>query len=622
MGNSDTQPPSHRTRRIEGYSDTDLDPNPRPVSAYQHEIEELRHIKASVNNELRDLENRRLKLQSEISSYSNSIDNLKLQHVSLSKEVGQIKLALEQLKFEQDESRSYIPSIRAPYRIITDIDMKEKLPMPTSSYLCQMESCFDFSRCSLVSGFPVYIYNPSQYFIDKSNIHEATITAFLEYFNQNVYQTHDAAKACIFIVLMGDSREPNTLYPSEIEDFLTGLPYWGGDGRNHVLLTLASSAKNDDIFRGVNTGRAMLAQSAFTDTVFRHKFDILITPNLGPRKGDNVWKELPMLSPLRKKYLLHYWGQFIPPEKSSSHYPAGDTDQTRRREPVYANNPQSHLRKPLAAIDPSLSALSSQSLYSHIEQAIVSSLKNVQSSHQSNIFVDFSCSQSNNLTFMPADWALCGTESARKDRILQSTFSLIIAPLNMSIDSTTAFQTRVYETFKHGSIPVVLGSHELLPYSEVLRWDSAAILLPTPRVTEIPFYLQSFPDEGISALRLQGRLFFQTYLCSTHSILDTLLAIIRTRLQIPAKPVPEEPSPSIFPLSFQPLKYEGPDPEPESDEVLGPVETPFPSETYRHNFSLPLLLDVFNNPGDPFNLYPLTPFQPWLPSEAKFKGNS
>lgn len=625
MVNSDTQPPSHRTRRIEGYIDSDLDPNPRPLSAYQHEIEELRHIKASVNNELRDLENRRLKLQAEISSYSTNIDNMKLQHIALSKEVGQVKLALEQIKFEQEESRSYVPSIRAPHRIISEIDPSDQLLMPSSSQSCQMENCFDFSRCSLVSGFPVYVYNPMEYFIKGSPIGESTISDFLEYFSQSVYRTTVASKACVFIVLMGEFKEQNSPDPRDVENFISHLPHWGGDGRNHVLLNLASSTQGRDIFQGVNTGRAMLVQSAFTSTGFRHKFDVLIPPNLGPVKPDNVWQELPMMSPLRRKYLLSYWGQFVSPEKS---YQSGvnirdyDSDGSEKgKEQGFVNNMVVPQRKPLAAIRTPSPVLSSHSLYSHVEQAIVSSLKSFQSSSQSNIFVDFSCGQYSFIPSTPADWALCGTESARMERIFQSTFTLIISPLNMSIDSTTAFQTRVYEALRHGSVPVILGSHGQLPFSEVVRWNTAAIFLPTPRVTEVYFYLQSFPDEGISALRIQGRLFFQTYFSSTHSILDMLLAVIRTRLQIPAKPVPEEPSPSVFPSSFIPLRYEGPDPEPESDEVLGPIESPFPSETYRHNFSHAHLVDSFNNPGDPFGLYPFMPFEPWLPSEAKFKGN-
>ncbi|XP_055871715.1 exostosin-like 3 [Biomphalaria glabrata] len=605
MANFDTQPPSHKTRRIDSYAD-DPDPNSRSLSAYQHEIEELRHIKASVNNELRDLENRRLKLQSDINAYSMNIDSLKGQHVSLNKEVNQIKLALEQLKFEQQESKSFIPNIKAPHRILLDVDVNEQVSMPSSSQQCYMENCFDFSRCSLVSGFPVYFYNL------KNSLAGQDLIPFLrKYVRENVYATDSAAAACIFILIVGDTADDASPDPKEIESFLHRLPYWNGDGRNHILINLALKMKSSDIFSNINLGRAIVAQSAFLGSKFRNSFDVLIPPNLGPYNNQNIWQDLPLLSPVRRKYMLSYWGQFIPP--GSDNLSANNADATEVK--GYVNNMFIH-RKPLYVVD------TSTSVYSHIEQAIISSLKSFQSSLVSNYFVDVSCGEHGVAVGGPGDWALCGTEAVRKEKIIQSTFTLIISPLNNALYSTLAFQSRVYEALKHGSVPVILGSLGQLPFSEVLRWDLAAIVLPMPRVTEIPFYLQSFPDEQIAALRLQGRVFFQNYLSSLQSIFDTLLAEVRTRLQIPAHPIRDEPSISVFPASFIPLKYQGPDMEPESDELLGPVESPFPSETYRYNFSHTMQINAFNVRGDPFHLYPHTPFEPWLPSEAKFLGSN
>ncbi|XP_059165262.1 exostosin-like 3 [Physella acuta] len=608
MVTNDNQPFSHKTRNIEGFTD-ESDPNPRPLSAYQHEIEELRHIKASVNNELRDLENRRLRLQSEITSYSNNIDSLKTQHQTLNKEVSQIKMALEQIRFEQEESKSYIPIIRAPHRILMEVDASDKVPMPSSSQHCKMESCFDFSRCSLVSGFPVYFYSEAEYTNGFTNL-ESIYSVLKTIFDQNIYITNTPANACVFIVLISGLVDEKHFDPKKLENILLELPHWGGDGRNHVLLNLATTTASNNLLHGVNTGRALIAQSSFTSKMFREKFDVLLPPNLGPITSDTIWQALPPLSPVRRKLLLSYWGQFVPPEKPESGANGGDGHVKD-----FVNNMQ---RKPLSVDD----THAGYNSFSHIEQAIVSSLKSFQNGHQSNFYVDVSCGEHGATAITPGDWALCGTEAARKEKIIQSTFTLVVSPLNSSLYSTIAFQTRVYEALKHGSIPVILGSQGQLPYSEVLRWDSAAIVLPTPRVTEIPFYLQSFPDEHISSLRLQGRVFFQSYFSATQPLVDTLLATLRTRLQIPARPAKGEPSVSVFPPSFIPLKHLGPDPEPESDEILGPVESPFPSETYRYNFSHFMQMHSFNERGDPFHLYPYTPFEPWLPSESKFIGSN
>ncbi|KAH9513647.1 Exostoses (Multiple)-like 3 [Bulinus truncatus] len=606
LSNFDSQPPSHKTRRIDSYAD-DPDPNSRPFAAYQHEIEELRRIKASVNNELRDLENRRLKLQSDSNAYTLNIENLKAQHLSLNKEVNQIKLALEQLKFEQQESKSFIPNIKAPHRILLDVVADDKLSMPSSLQQCHMESCFDFSRCSLVSGFPVYFYT-----LEDSVLGKNLLSFLQKYISENVYRTESAAAACVFIVFVGDGNVEKWLDSKDFENFLHRLPHWNGDGRNHVLVNLALKSKLADLLAGVNAGRALIAQSNFVGTKLRNMFDVLIPPALGGYHGEHVWQELPLLSPVRRKYMLSYWGQFIPPVKYSSE--SNSLSDIYNGPAGYVNNVSIH-RKPLSVTE-------SASVYSHIENAIVSSLKSFQNSHISNFIIDVSCGEHGVSVSTPGDWAVCGSEAARKEKITQSTFTLIISPLNSTLYSTLSFQSRVYEALKHGSIPVILGSLGQLPFSEVLRWDLAAVVLPTPRVTEIPFYLQSFPDEQIAALRLQGRVFFQNYFSSLKSILDTLLASVRTRLQIPAHPIRDEPSVSVFPASFTPLKYQGPDPEPESDEILGPIESPFPSETYRYNFSQTMQLSAFNFRGDPFHLYPYTPFEPWLPSESKFLGSS
>ena len=75
---------------------------------------------------------------------------------------------------------------------------------------------------------------------------------------------------------------------------------------------------------------------------------------------------------------------------------------------------------------------------------------------------------------------------------------------------------------------------------------------------------------------------YENYFSSSHTILQSLLGVIQNRLTIPASPVKETPSPSVFNSSFTPpvLEFLPNDVEPE--EILGPVETPFPSPTFRY----------------------------------------
>lgn len=97
------------------------------------------------------------------------------------------------------------------------------------------------------------------------------------------------------------------------ETAIKNLPFWGGDGRNHVLLNLARrelSVGSGDAFYGASTGRAMIAQSTFKLHQFRSEFDLVTPPALGPPGGD-VWADCAPISPARRKYLIRYVVQMV-----------------------------------------------------------------------------------------------------------------------------------------------------------------------------------------------------------------------------------------------------------------------------------------------------------------------
>ena len=499
-----------------------------------------------------------------------SIDEMKAQHKGLTREIGQVKLILDQLRFQRDESQSYIPNIKAPVKIIKDADpfwdnddgITELGHDSLTPSACSMESCFDFSRCSLVSGFPVYFYDPTVHSLtstwesDGQFDSETVLSSVRQFFDRSVYRTREPEKACVFVVLLGwgiSSESDSTLFsqspfsPRKIEQFLYDLPHWAGDGRNHVLLHLAQTDSFDPL-TGVNTGRALVAKAIFSNTSFRDGFDVVIPPNIGPVSGEHLWRDLPPLSPIRRKLLLSFWGQStLPPSSPSDNSRHQEKHDIFRDKNAYVNKKHKrHHRRPLAIlhnphIPPSLhSSEHKKGPFNFLEQAIVSSLGAFSNSAQGEVLVDTLCSGEKILhasitnsswsledappKSTPFDWALCGSERARADILRHSTFSLVLAPLNSTLDSTLAFQTRLLESLLHGSIPLVVGSsfkwRSLLPFAERLRWESAAVVLPVPRITEVPFYLQSYPDEDIAALRLQGREFYQKFLGSTNAILE------------------------------------------------------------------------------------------------------
>ena len=604
-------------------------------------VDELKRIKASVNNELRELESKRQKLHTEISGYNSHIEKLKNDYERTTKDLHILKLSLENIKLEQDDiKKQNHPAVAQPVRILPPLKEKVNIPSPKGWRNCRMGLCFDLSLCSLTSGFPVYFYNPDDYSLTVSQLERFIKVSVTFGFDSTFYSTYDPHIACIFVVLVGETEKlvNNKHY---LENKLKLLPYWHGDGRNHVLLNIARRPYNRDLFEGVNTGRAMIAQSTFTETQFRDGFDMIIPPALGSSHGD-TWDQLQPLLPAHRKHLLSFQGenrvlqQTFPMEDYAPifgktvtvSYPNADDIIAREKKNnaslSSAASSVRHNRKLMASLgdrgDESAATNSENEMMQllTVEHVLVEHLKQMQASYSiDNFFFHFAC-DSERIEGLNGEWDMCGPAARREEILKESTFSLIIAPTNYSIISTTLTQIRIYEALKFGCIPVILGDSVRFPFSELLLWKRASVSLPKARISELHFFIRSFTDNDIVRMKWQGRIFFEKYFGTTQSIIDTVLATVRTRLQIPAAPMRDEPSPSVFNSTFKPLKDDDVEPQAETEDILGPIEPPLASPKYLRNFSFSL--EEFNSARDPFHLYPFTPEEPVLPSEAKFRG--
>lgn len=89
--------------------------------------------------------------------------------------------------------------------------------------LCyRMHNCLDYSRCAFTSGFPVYLYDPEEYFpLWQVPMYMKTLVR--QTISYNPHFTKDPRVACIYVVLIGESHNMNST-------LLDTLPYWGGDG--------------------------------------------------------------------------------------------------------------------------------------------------------------------------------------------------------------------------------------------------------------------------------------------------------------------------------------------------------------------------------------------------------
>ncbi|XP_065217618.1 exostosin-3 [Planococcus citri] len=545
------------------------------ASKLKFRIQDMMRIKGSVLNEIRNLESKRQKLQKEILACHQRKEQCNLEVTKLQTESNKLKISVQQAHLSHLEAvQRNSPELAPPIPILSNELPKIRTAVSEIPLCYKMRSCFDYSRCSLTSGFPVYLYDPEIYF-PSWQISSYLKTMIRLNINFNPHVTNNSRNACVFVILIGETDQPDA-------KLLSKLPFWGGDGRNHIVINLSRSlySSSNRIAPSLETGKAILVQSTWNVDEYRIFHDIVIPPILGPPGGE-VWMDSPYMLPARRKYLLSFQGVLDAKNESVN----DDYDISRLR------NIRQHLT----------------------------------SKTTDEFYMDFDCAlaeQHKNST--SEEWLLCRSERDRAAILKESTFALIPCAIKTNVLSTATFLTRLFESLKHGTIPLILGSdYVTLPFSEVIDWKKAVLPLPLARMPECHWLMRSIPDNDLLLMKRQGRLLYEKYFATGQNVLDTVIAVVRNRLLIPPSAILDAPNPSVFPDNFTVSKMDPPAPESEPEENLGPLEPPSSSMKFMRNYSSMLTqnYEIWNTWVDPFHLYPNLPFDPLLPSDAKFIGS-
>ncbi|XP_022228476.2 exostosin-3-like [Drosophila obscura] len=579
------------------------------MSCLVYRMKRAHQIRLDMSAEATRLESHIHKLQWGIGQHQKELVELQKERLREQKTLEQLNIGVKQAQEAQREAVRNTPKITLPLSFLPKSLPRKMNTVSTGiAASCAMHNCFDHSRCSLTSGFPVYLYDPDEHSVQRAgyDIDGFLKTTVKQTLGYNAHIVRDPKEACIYLVLVGEAlleqdllrnnryaaqeaEQQQPTAPSHTNDCpidmqkLYNLPYWGGDGRNHVLLNLARrdlSSRRTNALLQQNTMRAIVVQSAFELGQFRPGYDLIVPPILGPPGGD-VWQECASMVPARRKYLISFQGEMRPKPDSQASHPLDDF------------------------------------ILEHLTDMS-------KGPTQDQFELQFQCvpATEQQEADSVSDWTLCGSDSSRKQLLKDSTFALILPPLNERVASTLML-ARLYEALRSGAVPVILGADELrLPYAETLDWRRAALLMPKARITELHFLLRAVQDADLLLLRRQGRLIWERYLSSVQATVDTVIASLRDRLGIPPRPVPPVVSQSVFKSTFTPLvaKIRLTI---EPAEFLGPIEAAYPSPAFRRNYTILRIQskEVWNDWVDPFYMYPQLPFDPALPSEAKFIGS-
>lgn len=542
------------------------------------QLQEMLRIRESVGKELRDMEFRWHVLTKELSEGPDKKKALKADILRLQQEVDRTRSLLDQLELIRKdasirEKRLYWrPLPPAAIEPVVEGSAFQETSAKSRRDPCSMKDCFDYSRCPLTSGFSVFLHETG---ITSIPSLRSDIKTFLNdlWQGKGVKVTKNPLEACLFLVILPPSVVSDRDFQLLLHSKSSTLTSFWNHGRNHLLFNFFHP--ETDIFIDLNTEQAMIAQSSFRDGDFRRGFDIKLHVC-----NESYTFDKGLSCPARKKFLVA--SQFVINEDKQ------ESNSNRLNQ-------------------------------------VVTLLKKLQR-QASNSF---------NFTFTPKTSFLPNNLNQVTDINLMkhSTFYIFFDEDSIKGLSHPDKSFRLLEySLRSSSIPVMIGYGMNLPFSEVIDWSKACILLPPERLPEVYLILKSISDVDILEMKRWGRIFYDRYLQDISRNFLSVMALIRQkRLMIPAEVIPDVKAHSYF-NSSHPMKLFNTTLDGDSEdgasreynEFVGAVEPTFPSESFTRNLSLVLTAgyDMWNSLYyDPFYSYPFSPFDPVAPSEAKFIGS-
>uniref|UniRef100_A0A8D1J2Q6 Exostosin glycosyltransferase 2 n=1 Tax=Sus scrofa TaxID=9823 RepID=A0A8D1J2Q6_PIG len=91
-------------------------------------------------------------------------------------------------------------------------------------------------------------------------------------------------------------------------------------------------------------------------------------------------------------------------------------------------------------------------------------------------------------------------------------------------------QAVLSDVLRAGCVPVVIADSYVLPFSEVLDWKRASVVVPEEKMSDVYSILQSIPRRQMEEMQRQARWFWEAYFQSIKAIALATLQIINDRI--------------------------------------------------------------------------------------------
>lgn len=527
-------------------------------------VKQLRSIKAAIQNEIKVLSSRRFQLDRDVAQLKlfklNQPINVNNQDkpCQCNKESDTLKKTIVHQRSQISLLNNLLASLhqastkiqhKLPHCKPININLTWKSQATKSLRDCNLQRCFLYDRCPMSKIFTAYIYWYGYHTILNSRNLQSL-----------PFVTSNVSNACLYVVIINSTATTQT----DLQRYLYSLPTWHQNGKNHLLIDIGWTVKN---LLTVNIGYAMVAGANFANFVPRMNFDIIIPPMQLYSKSHfiNTTPLHPQFAvSLQREYLLHFQGQ----------------------------------------------AITNNSINQHL-RAQLNSLSSVAKSIGIKVDIQTQCPNINKLYhYHNFEWSLCSNNNINK--ILQkSTFTIILlhsAPCISTLE-------RLMQALVSGSIPVFITDYsiritlaQILPFAEYIDWNLVGVILPSTRLPEVARVLVSMTNSDIVKKRSQGQFFYHTYFSKSDQVLHAIIALLRTRLQLPAYPIDQY------------VKKHLPDKLALVHAVnINKANLLIPSISYAKNFSSNWY-KIWNNVPGPYWLYPFNADNTFLPTDSQFNG--
>ena len=432
------------------YEDVDL--KRLKIDALEQQITELNVIKLKALKLIDKLDRQRFTLQKDLILHSQEKDALQIEIKNLNKQVQKSKR--ESALHEQLRNQKIVTSkviIGVPYKSKGHFDVGGNLiPLRKNKNNCTFLTCIDYSRCSSVKSFRFYTE-----MTDKSEL--------LSLMKQSNGYTSKKNEACIEIYKI-------PVEDVNIEPTFNKLEQ--SDGNILVLLNSKLSSLEICNKMGDLQYNNLIIVYPVLCSSFRAGFDYILPTEL-PVHNKHLWKGLPAILPVKRKYLVSFTYIFSPKQSD------------------------------------------------RLTSLLLENLKKMPNGK--DIIVSTKCSPSSK--HCKTGWCMC---EKNKETAKQSQYCIIPANKN-----NLYLFSNIIDVMATGCVPIILGDKELLPFSSTLDWKTASIFLTYQRLPELVFLLRSLPLEDFITLKRNVRFFYETYFSSQYNILKTIIANFQANIGLP-----------------------------------------------------------------------------------------